>query len=489
MLFTPWLEAVQKSLVLDRYRRQFSKKMHSRSKPTRISQFETLEERVVLSGPQVASLELVNDTGVSDSDGITTDATIAGDLDNIGNWRNILFEVDLDGNGTADDADWVSSGGLFTYTPQNLSPGEVTIAFRGYDEDSEIYGAWSSLSFTFETSGGGGTNAAPTAVNDVSSTNENTAITVNLLSNDTDPENDALAITALDSSGNYGTVTDNQDGTVTYTPNPNLVASQAVVDNINYTIQDSAGNSASAVLSVTVNPVISSGPQVASLSLVNDTGVSDSDGITTDPTITGDLDNIGNWRNILYEIDIDGDGTVDDTDFVNSGGLFTYTAPNLTSGPVTIWVRGYDEDSEETGDWSSISFTLEAGSVNYLPTAVDDVSATDEAIAVTVNLLANDSDPEQGLLTIANVDLTGTYGTVVDNLDGTVTYTPTPSLIGSQIVEDAITYTLEDDAGNTATATLYVTITPGNTVAGADEYSVLKQGALYIAAAEGGAGQ
>jgi len=485
MLLKDWLHSFRTSGIPKSTCRTYSqRKRRLECTPKRLARFESLEERVVMSGPQVASLQLLNDTGVSNSDGITTDPTISGDLDNIGNWRNVLFEVDLDGNGTADGADWVSSGGLFTYTPQNLTPGPVTIAFRGYDEEDELYGAWTSFSFTLESSGGG-SNAAPTAVNDAVTTDELTAVTVDLLANDSDPENDALTITAVDGNGTYGTVVDNLDGTITYTPNPSLVGTQPVVDTINYTVEDASGNSDTAVLSVTVNPVIATGPQVVSLDLLNDTGVSDSDGVTTDPTITGDLDNFGSWHNVLFEIDVDSDGIADHSGFVNSGGLFTYTTPNLAAGSVTLSVRGYDEDSEEYGDWSSISFTLEAGGANYLPNAVDDAASTDEITSVTVDLLANDNDPEQGVLTITDIAPSGSYGTLVDNLDGTVTYTPTPSLIDSAIVEDAITYTIEDDAGNTATATLYITISPKNTVAAADEYFVLKHGTLLVGAAEG----
>ncbi len=49
-------------------------------------------------------------------------------------------------------------------------------------------------------------NDAPDAVNDAATTAEDTAKTITVLSNDTDPENDSLSVTAV-TQGAHGTVT------------------------------------------------------------------------------------------------------------------------------------------------------------------------------------------------------------------------------------------------------------------------------------------
>ncbi|MDQ3473766.1 MAG: Ig-like domain-containing protein, partial [Acidobacteriota bacterium] len=57
----------------------------------------------------------------------------------------------------------------------------------------------------------------PKAQNDFASTAQRTAITINVLANDTDPDGDQLTITAVGSAA-HGTVTDNGNGTLTYMP-------------------------------------------------------------------------------------------------------------------------------------------------------------------------------------------------------------------------------------------------------------------------------
>ncbi|MCH7926071.1 MAG: cadherin-like domain-containing protein, partial [Planctomycetes bacterium] len=92
-------------------------------------------------------------------------------------------------------------------------------------------------------------NAAPDAVDDAVSTNEDTAVTTgNVLINDTDPEGDTLTITGFTQAAN-GTVVDNGDGTFTYTPNANFNGS----DSFTYTVDDGNGNTDTATVNVTVN--------------------------------------------------------------------------------------------------------------------------------------------------------------------------------------------------------------------------------------------
>ena len=87
-------------------------------------------------------------------------------------------------------------------------------------------------------------NDAPVAVNDSTSTPPDTAVVINVLSNDTDLENDTLTVTAV-TQGSKGSVTHNGT-TVTYTPNPNEAGS----DSFTYTISDGNGGSDTATVTV-----------------------------------------------------------------------------------------------------------------------------------------------------------------------------------------------------------------------------------------------
>ncbi len=98
-----------------------------------------------------------------------------------------------------------------------------------------------------------------------------------------------------------------------------------------------------------------------------------------------------------------------------------------------------------------------AGPPNQLPVAGDDVATTTEDSAVTIAVLANDSDPDLDALQIESF-AQGSHGAVVDNGDGTLRYTPQPNYFGS----DSFTYTVTDGRGGTDTASVLVTITPVN---------------------------
>jgi hypothetical protein len=91
--------------------------------------------------------------------------------------------------------------------------------------------------------------------------------------------------------------------------------------------------------------------------------------------------------------------------------------------------------------------------INRGPLAVDDVASTDESVAVTVNVLANDSDPDGDPLAVASATQ-GTIGTVTINGGGAVTYRPNSGRAGA----DSFTYSIADGGGGAATATVRVTI-------------------------------
>jgi large repetitive protein len=95
------------------------------------------------------------------------------------------------------------------------------------------------------------TNPAPIAINDTALVvNEDTAgTTVNVLTNDSDPDGDPLTITSA--SAVNGTVVVNANGTITYTPNLNFSGT----DTITYSISDGQGGTATATIPVTITAV------------------------------------------------------------------------------------------------------------------------------------------------------------------------------------------------------------------------------------------
>lgn len=101
--------------------------------------------------------------------------------------------------------------------------------------------------------------------------------------------------------------------------------------------------------------------------------------------------------------------------------------------------------------------------VNTPPTAVNDSATTNQNLAVSINVLANDSDPNGDVITIKAFDGVSTKGSNIvldnrgtpDNLtDDRLVYTPLANFSGS----DSFTYTISD---GTATATASVVVEVG----------------------------
>jgi VCBS repeat-containing protein len=104
--------------------------------------------------------------------------------------------------------------------------------------------------YTLHFGSGAAGNRAPVANADVVETPEDTTVVVDVLANDTDPDDDVLVVTELGTPA-HGSVTLNDDGTVTYTPDANYNGTDAFT----YGISDGQGGSATATVSVTITPV------------------------------------------------------------------------------------------------------------------------------------------------------------------------------------------------------------------------------------------
>ena len=298
-------------------------------------------------------------------------------------------------------------------------------------------------------------NDAPTAAADGATTNEDTAVVVSVLANDSDVDGDSLSVGAVTQGAN-GTVVINGDNTVTYAPNANFNGA----DSFTYTIDDGNGGSDTATVSVTVtsvndapstNNVAASGAEDAASIAVTLTG-GDIDG-TVQSFALGSLPANGT----LYTDAGLTTAAATATDYAASGEALT-----LYFVPAADWngVTNFDFTAKDDGggvDASPATATVTVTSVNDAPTAANDSAGTPVDTAVIISVLANDTDPDTGdTLSITGVTQ-GANGTVVDNGDGTVTYTPNLSFTGS----DSFTYTISDGNGGTDIGTVNVTVGSG----------------------------
>ena len=113
-------------------------------------------------------------------------------------------------------------------------------------------------------------NDAPVANADSATTDEDTAVNVSVLANDTDVDGDNLAVSGV-TNGTHGTATANANNTITYTPGANYFGP----DTFTYTVSDGHGGTASGTVNVTVQSV-------------NDAPVANADSATTNGRQCGD---------------------------------------------------------------------------------------------------------------------------------------------------------------------------------------------------------
>ncbi|SIS82960.1 PKD repeat-containing protein [Zobellia uliginosa] len=148
------------------------------------------------------------------------------------------------------------------------------------------------------------------------------------------------------------------------------------------------------------------------------------------------------------------------------------TAPIDAMGSVPVVLNAVDLN----GLTASTTLTV---AINEAPLAVgDDIETTQDTAILLEGLLANDTEPNGQAITIVTVD-TPQNGEAVLQGDGlSVLYTPDDGYVGS----DSFEYTIEDETGLSATATVSITVTPQNQAPVAMLQSSVQEGeaALYV---------
>ena len=347
----------------------------------------------------------------------TTISVLPNDSDPDGDTLTIQ-SVTRPAHGTA-----VPSGTSIVYTPL---PG-----YAGSD----------SFSYTV-SDGSGGTDSAivtltvlpindpPIAQNDNQTTAENRPVAITVLSNDVDPDGDALLIQSVVQPPN-GTVVAN-DAELLYTPDPGFSG----IDSFVYTVTDGRGESDSARVTIAV-------------ATVNDPPIAQDDVATTDE---GKLVDIAVLKN---DTDPDGDFLLVETFTQPRNGSVLNTRTGISYVPDPEY-HGVDTFaytvSDGNGGIDSATVTVSVAATNAAPTATDDSASTDEGVAVVIPVLLNDDDPDGDPLIVQAVG-SAEHGTLV-NLGPAVEYVPNEEFNGV----DQFVYTISDGNGGADTANVFVAV-------------------------------
>jgi large repetitive protein len=292
-------------------------------------------------------------------------------------------------------------------------------------------------------------NGAPLAVDDSVGALAGVATTVDVLANDSDPDG-TLDITSVSivSGPLHGTVTvDPVDGTLDYTPDPAWFGP----DQLTYRVCDTGTPALCATATLSL--------------LVNASPLATDDSARTVRGVAVSIDVLAN--------DSDPDGTLDATSVaIVSGTAHGTLSVNPVSGRVSYLPdAGYYGDDAftyrvcDTGSPSGCATALAAIHVNAPPNAADDAAGTTSGEPVTIDIVANDDDPDGSVdPTSVVITVAPTGGTVtVDPATGEITYTPDAGFHGT----DTFTYQVCDTEVPPAcdTATVRVGLPPTNTLA------------------------
>ncbi len=134
----------------------------------------------------------------------------------------------------------VALDGTITYTPAAGYFGPDTLTYRVRDADGDQAMALATLTVT-------PVNDPPRPVSDLLSTRTGEARTIDVRTNDVDPDGDTLTVTAV-TVPLHGTAAIGGDGLVTYTP----MTGYTGADEFSYTVSDGNGGTASAIVMVGV---------------------------------------------------------------------------------------------------------------------------------------------------------------------------------------------------------------------------------------------
>lgn len=356
------------------------------------------------------------------------------------------------------------------------------------------------------------------AQNDINQTPANTAVSGDVLTNDSDQEGDNQTVesaTFLDASGAVtnlplatatdiydengtlaGTIKLNADGSYDFDPAINYTGTAPV----EYIMMDDNGNAATdaALLTIIVLPNATTDGSNNDVIAQDDTNTVEPGETVRNSVLENDSDPDGDGITMVSATASDGQGG---TITLTGAGQDIYDENNVLAGQASIDGKGniiFTADPNYEGE-VPVNYTITDGTdtdeavlVITVPPAIgmnnytyvnDDANTGLQGVTLGGDVLANDYDPDskfQNVVSAVSSDGTAIIpggsavtldgvGTFQIAVDGTYTFVPTDDFTGTEVIE----YTACDTGSPMAceAATLYLTVLETNTISATDDFN------------------
>ncbi|MBP9811940.1 tandem-95 repeat protein [Candidatus Gracilibacteria bacterium] len=345
------------------------------------------------------------------------------------------------------------ANGTFSYTPSANIYGSDTFDFIA--NDGFLDSNTGTLNITINS-----VPDAPTGVDDSYSVNQDTLISMPVLSNDYDVDSLTFTITGVSSPSNGVAVLSGTN--IEYTPGPGYFGA----DSFTYMLEDELGLLSPAV-TVSMNVVFTNAPPTA-----NPSSFSVNEDATYSGAVTGSDPELSTLTYIL--------------DSTTSNGVLSFTSTGGIGYVPTANFNGIDSFTFHVSDGV---LTSTAATVNITVDPINDIPTANTATITAVgNSVVSSGNTYTGVLTGNDIDgnpITFTaatlpvHGLLSMTSTGYITYTPALGYIGS----DSFSFRTNDGVANSSNTTVNINITSNGVPIPLGSFTVSAPSSVYSGSA------
>ncbi|MEM9274339.1 MAG: Ig-like domain-containing protein, partial [Cyanobacteria bacterium P01_F01_bin.143] len=291
-------------------------------------------------------------------------------------------------------------------------------------------------------------------------------VSIDVLANDSDPDGDPLSVTSVEGqsisvgqtiSTDNGSVTLQANGELNFTPDAGFVGNES----FSYHVSDGKGGEDTAFVTVDVKPPANQAPNASN------------DREMTEQGVPVRIDVLAN--------DSDPDGDPLSVTSVEGQSISVGQTISTDNGSVTLQANGelnFTPDASFVGN-ESFSYHVSDGKggedtafvtvevkppANQAPNASNDREITEQGVPVSIDVLANDSDPDGDPLSVTSVEgqsisvgqtISTDNGSVTLQANGELNFTPDAGFVGNE----SFSYHVSDGKGGEDTAFVTVDVT------------------------------